>query len=222
MAGRVMTTLLTVLSTRLWRNPRGRLGGFSAAHAQWLHAQLSSHWSGDAYCLTDVAVPGVMTLPLQTPWRGWWAKLEVCRPDIAGDVLYLDLDTVVLGGLDELAAVGRTTVLRDFYQGGDQMGSGLMYLAEADRRRIWAEFSADPDAHMRRCVTRECWGDQGFLQGVIGATAARWQDVLPGRVISFKADHDRAPARPSASVVCFHGNPRPWQVGHRWVPRVAA
>lgn len=220
--------IITVLRTAPWRGPNGRRGDYHAIHARWLHGQLRRHWRGRSVCLSDVAVPGVETLPLVTDWPGWWAKIEICRPDIAGDVLFLDLDTVVLADLEALTGVGKTTVLRDFYRGGEQIGSGLMYLTEADRSRIWQAFTADPEAHMRRCVTRECWGDQGFLQAVIGDTAQRWQDVLPGEIVSYKADLRRrvttpSPAvQPAATVVCFHGLPRPWNVGHRWVPRMCA
>lgn len=183
-------------------------GDFTPAHVQWLAAQVPG-----LVCLSDVDVPGVPVIPLRYGWPGWWAKLELFRPGIEGDLLYLDLDTVVLGDLAEFD-VGATTVLRDFYAPG-RMGSGFMYLAEMDRPPVWAAFIQDPERHMRECVTQERWGDQGFLQGVL--VAQRWQDVLPGRVVSYKAHCGRG-VPPGAKVVCFHGKPRPWEVTHPWVP----
>nr|WP_145924153.1 hypothetical protein [Halomonas elongata] len=47
--------------------------------------------------------------PLAHGWPGWWSKLELFRPH-GGDLLYLDLDTVVRGDLQPLIdapAVGR-------------------------------------------------------------------------------------------------------------------
>lgn len=183
-------------------------GEFTPAHVQWLAAQVPG-----LVCLSDVEVPGVPVIPLRYGWPGWWSKLELFRPGIEGDLLYLDLDTVVLGDLSEFD-VGTTTVLRDFYA-PDRMGSGLMYLTEMDRPQVWASFTQDPERHMRECVTQERWGDQGFLQGVL--VAQRWQDVLPGRVVSYKA-HCAGGVPSGAKVVCFHGKPRPWEIAAGWVP----
>lgn len=209
----------TVLRSRPWVNPRGKLTEFTPAHAQWLHNQIRKHWAGEIVCLTDTFVPGVKNIPLIHDWDGWWSKMELCRPDIAGDILYLDLDTLVLADLSPLANMKKTTVLRDFYSMNDKIGSGLMFLTEADRQIIWAEWIRRPERHMEECVTREKWGDQGFLNGIIGRTAARWQDVLPARVLSYKASGRRRPDRRCA-VMCFHGDPRPWQTAHPWVPRL--
>lgn len=185
-------------------------GEFTPAHVQWLARQVPG-----LTCLSDVEVPGVATLPLYYDWPGWWAKMELFRPDMRGDLLYLDLDTVVLGDLSVLD-VGATTVLRDFTR-PHLMGSGLMYLVEMDRPLVWAKFVQDPGKHIAECVTQERWGDQGFLQGVL--VAQRWQDALPGRVVSYK-EHCISRVPSGARVVCFHGKPRPWEVKKAWIPPI--
>lgn len=68
-------------------------------------------------------------------------------------------------------------------------------------------FIANPSGHMQRCRTRERWGDQGFLMPLIGR-AARWGS----NVVSWKV-HCRDGIPSGADVVCFHGKPRPWEVG---------
>lgn len=181
-------------------------GDFAPEHVQRLARQVPG-----LVCLSDVEVPGVETWPLYYDWPGWWAKMELFRPDIRGDLLYLDLDTVVLGSLSEFE-VGATTVLADFALPG-KIGSGFMYLVEMDRPPVWAKWAQDPQRHMRECETQECWGDQGFLQGVL--VAQRWQDVLPGRVVSYKMHCHNGPPK-GAKVVCFHGKPRPWEVKAAW------
>lgn len=185
-------------------------GEYGPEHVQWLARQVPG-----LVCLSDVEVPGVETWPLYYDWPGWWSKMELFRPDIRGDLLYLDLDTVVLGDLAQFN-VGVTTVLADFTKPGT-IGSGFMYLVEMDRPPVWAAWVQDSERHMRECVTQERWGDQGFLQGVL--VAQRWQDVLPGRVVSYKAHcHGGVPS--GAKVVCFHGKPRPWEVSASWVPSI--
>lgn len=183
---------------------------YRPVHVQWLAKQVPG-----LVCLSDTAVAGVPTIPLNHDWQGWWAKMELFRPDIEGDLLYFDLDTVVRGNLSAFER-GKTTVLRDFYH-SKGIGSGFMYIAQADKQRVWESFTADPERHMAECVTRERWGDQGFLQDFFG-DCDKWQDALPDRVASYKV-HCRHTV-PKADVVCFHGKPRPWQVRLNWVPRL--
>lgn len=166
--------------------------------------------AAETVCLSDVDVPGVNTLPLRHNWPGWWAKMELFRPEITSDLLYLDLDTVVVGPLDDLVAAPSLTMLRDFYKPA-HLGSGVMFLPEADRAEVWGAWMKSPQEHMRR-HTRG--GDQSFLEAVWGDKPARWQDVLPGQVVSYKADvrkhGDRVPE--GARLVAFHGKPRPWHL----------
>lgn len=53
-------------------------------------------------CLSNVGVP-VERVPLEHDWPGWWAKVELFRPGLFnGPTLYLDLDTLPVGDLEEL------------------------------------------------------------------------------------------------------------------------
>lgn len=57
-------------------------------------------------CLSIYDIPGVDVIPLAQPdtLLGWWAKMELFRPDLpAGRNLYFDLDTVIVGGVQEIA-----------------------------------------------------------------------------------------------------------------------
>jgi hypothetical protein len=171
-------------------------GDFKPEHVQLLARQVKG-----LVCLSDVPVPGVQTIPLQYGWPGWFSKLEMCRPDIEGDVFYLDLDTVV-HSLPEMPK--SDTVLRDFYY-PQRVGSGLMYLTEETRKKIWAKWIQAPEKHMRECVTFEKWGDQGFIEEFV-QHATRWQDIA--KVYSYKAHGFRA----DAQITCFHGKPRPWDL----------
>lgn len=164
-------------------------------------------------CLSDCPVP-CERIPLKFTWPGWWAKLELFRPDLGlGErILGFDLDTVVIGSLAEIAAAPTFTLLSDFYHLG-LPASGVMMLDRGARARVWAEFMTDPDAHMTRCEPFDAAGVRGdgkFIGEVFGLRAARWQEVVPGQIVSWKV-HCKATGRApdGARVVCFHGRPRP-------------
>ncbi len=184
---------------------------YGSKHVQWLARQVP-----DLVCLSDVEVEGVHTIRLKHNWPGWWAKMELFRPDIEDDLLFFDLDTVVLGGIEQLESLEHTTLLSDFYK-PNLPASGLMLIKNRDKDRVWSDWMEDPEAHMKRCVTREHWGDQGYLRDVL--PCKRWQNELPNRIFSYKV-HAMRSTPVGASVICFHGNPRPWDVKKSWIPEL--
>jgi hypothetical protein len=162
------------------------------------------HWPHQWVCLSDD--PEVATHALHENLPGWWSKFELMTLS-GGRVLYFDLDTVIHGDITPLAYVERLTLLRDFYR-PDGLGSGLMMLPEADRARMWEHWEKSPHGHMGRFVIE---GDQAVMEQLWLDTAARWQDVLPGMVVSYKAH--QLVERKAASVTCYHGQPKPHETG---------
>lgn len=187
-------------------------GEYKPKHVRWLADQVPG-----LTCLSDVPVDGVPTITLPYDFPGWWAKMCMFSPSlIQGDIFYLDLDTVVPGSVDGLieAANGKTTMLSDFYW-PDKPASGLMYIAESDKRHVWAEWMKDPEVHMKWRGGKGTIGDQGFLGRVL-PDVQRWQAVAPGKVVSYKV-HCKGGLPKGVDVVCFHGVPRPWDCGASWV-----
>ena len=162
------------------------------------------HWPHQWVCLSDD--PEVATHALHENLPGWWSKFELMTLS-GGRVLYFDLDTVIHGDITPLAYVDRLTLLRDFYR-PDGLGSGLMMLPEADRARMWEHWEKSPHGHMGRFAIE---GDQAVMEQVWLDTAARWQDILPGMVVSYKAH--QLVERKAASVTCYHGQPKPHETG---------
>lgn len=168
-------------------------------------------------CLSDVDVP-CERIPLEHDWPGWWSKIELFRLD--GPVLFFDLDTAIVGDLTDvaLAAIDRPFIaLRDFYR-PDGLGSGILAWDVLFRaKKIYEAFRSDAAAIMRRVGGR---GDQGFLEQFLNLSGVmRWQDIIPGQVVSYKA-HCRRGQSPvdgrmieggipaGARVVCLHGQPK--------------
>lgn len=198
-------------------------GDFKISHVHALKRQLDQFAPFDDFiCLSDVNVPGVNTIKLKSQWPGYWAKMELFDPEIKGDFLYMDLDTVILDDISHFE-VGKTTLLRDFYRDGvhrsrslnivkpEGLGSGLMYLCEKDRGQVWRAFNRAPLNAINLNINL---GDQGFLEKYFLNDADRWQDVLPGQVVSWKVHCLAGHIPPSAKIVCMHGTPRPWAVNN--------
>ncbi len=193
-------------------------GEFLPLHAQVLAKQVERYLCTDVVCLTDVKVAGVDTIPLTFGWPGWWAKMELFDPKLRGDLLYMDLDTVVVGDLADIASVNRLTILRDFYRDGKRrpegLGSGLMFLPEQDRAEIWDKWIQRPAQYIShyRMMGK---GDQAFLEDWSMTRWARWQDLVPNQVLSWKVHTCWKGTPRSTRIICMHGNPRPWNT-HRF------
>lgn len=190
-------------------------GEYTPDHVRALHASVAKHWGKDPLrfvALTDMPIqtPGIEERSLwHRDWRGWWCKMEVfsAAQDDLGDILYFDLDTMIVGGLREIAAVGCLTMLSDFYF-PERAQSGVMYLPEACRSEACGAWLQDPIAVMR--MSR---GDGEFLDTLWRTKAARWQAITPDQVVSYKVHVRQRRGQtmpPKARVVCFHGRPRPW------------
>lgn len=197
-----------------------RSGGiYRPEHVQRLAAQVCLHAPDQLFvCLTDTAVPGVVTTPLLHRWPGWWSKLELFRPGVfpAGErVLYLDLDTTLVGPIDDLLARAEPFLaLADFYRRPPVvpergLGSGLLMWTAGEQDSLYTEFATSPEAFM---VWHGHGGDQRFIEQRRLTATTFWEDVVPGQVVSYKV-HCRERGVPhGARVVCFHGPPKPWQV----------
>lgn len=155
-------------------------------------------------CLTDHDIPGVNTIEIdaaRTP--GWWSKLQLFRDDVfpKGErVLYIDLDTLIPGKLDELAKCdAQFAMLRDFYY-PQNLASGLLLFTAGGNEEIFTSWLGYGAPQLKR-------GDQAWIH-MHRPKALALQDYMPNRIKSFKAhagDRD-------CDVLCFHGHPRPHEV----------
>lgn len=174
-------------------------------------------------CLTDQPEdvrPFVEPVPLQFDWPGWWAKIELFT--LPGPVLYFDLDTVLCGPINDLCEWVATpsdivVMLRGFYR--SDVCSGIMAwnrdLSGLTRQFgcLAAKASWVPLTHGLGCGRYN--GDQEFIREQLAEARVPIvlaQDIQLG-IYSYKVHVKplgRIPA--DASVICFHGNPRPWDV----------
>lgn len=207
--------ILTALNTKtLRRGLHMHDPEYTAKHVQVLQTQIE-RWApnADFACLSDIEVPGVATIPYKYDWPGWWIKMALMDPSLPGDFLFLDLDTVIVGPMNDITAKAtQLTLLRDFYRDGKKLkeglGGGLMYLPDEGRRAVWDYWMEQPQLRMREYPR----GDQFLFERFWLNEAKRWQDIVPGQVVSWKV-HCQNGVPSDARIVCFHGKPRPWEVG---------
>ena len=194
-------------------------GEYKPDHVLRLHRQVLNHLpDADFRCLSDIEIRGIRTLPLIYDWPGWWSKMELFRPEISGDILFMDLDTSIVGSFADIASINQLALMRDIYR-PEGLQSSIMYIPEAAREEIWAEWIERPQHWME---IYQKGGDQAFLERFWLDRASRWQDLLPGQIISWRShvrpavygDESGNGSIPAdARVVIFHGKPRPWDIG---------
>lgn len=163
-------------------------------------------------CFTDmdVTIPGVDRIPLKSNLEGWWSKVEIFQQ--TGACLYLDLDSVLISDFSSIFTTvynlrrNEFIMLRPFNNRRKRMGawaSGIMAW-----NGDWSSFFHS----FRRADLNLLW-DQRYVARKLAESHTKIiavQDVLPG-VYSYKRQClEGIPAE--ATIICFHGNPRPHQV----------
>lgn len=172
-------------------------------------------------CYSDCDIPGVDVVPLEHDWPGWWSKVEALR--CPGPCLYLDLDTVIVGDLSDIARVasdpliGTFVILQDFYRPAG-FGSGIMAWYGSEPARFYHVFAQNPEYWMNRMGGR---GDQGFIEEQDHPLTRRWQLLVPGQIVSFKVHECGKGPPPNARIVCLHGRPKFGDMpSHSWARRL--
>lgn len=171
-------------------------------------------------CLTDDAegyVHGVETIALPADLEGWWGKLYLFKDGVFAQgerVVFLDLDTLIIGKLDSLCAYrGHFAVLQDFYW-PHLIGPGVMAWEAGTLGFAWDEWDK---AARPRHPQGDWWWLNVLREGKFAKEADKLQLVMPGIFLSYKVHcRDNSPAE-GASVVCFHGQPRPHECAEPWV-----
>jgi hypothetical protein len=183
-------------------------GEYKSSHVYALRDQVNQ-WipEADFICLTDADLE-CDTIELEENLPGWWSKLELFK--IEGPILYCDLDTVIVGSCSDWIERIKDfdfVCLRDVYRGKRNklaMGSGIMYWS-GDMRRVW-------DAYCQDAMPTDIpGGDQSYLEAVI--RRAKYLQDYADNVVSYKSDiRDGNYKVKDASIVYFHGKPRPWEL----------
>jgi hypothetical protein len=153
----------------------------------------------------------------------WWSKIELFRPGIFdGPVLYLDLDTIVVGSLDAIASYPhRFTMADDPWPRDGTPGPkcSAVMAWRGDYSVIFNRFSAAPDAIAHRYDVEEPnrgrIGDQAFIEDTVPADTFR--QLIGPAIASYKCDGLQFGPPGNASLVMFHGAPKMDEISSGWV-----
>lgn len=205
-----MTTVACVLRTGgiytpawFWRISRGLLEHMSAPYK--------------LMCLTDSpSLSAAWAIKLEHNWPGWWSKLELFRPGLfEGPVIYLDLDTLVLGDLADIARYrGPFAMLSDFYRPTEAESGVMAWTPGHATDAIWEAFTRDPFRAMQKYRR-----DGRFIAE--HSTPDRLQDRYPGQIVSLKVHCKQGPPA-GARLCCGHGKPRFSEPAAGWAHEVWA
>jgi predicted O-methyltransferase YrrM len=177
----------------------------------------------DFVCLTDNPQgihPWIRTAPLPYDAPKWWGKMGLYMPIIPGiqteRLLFLDLDVVVTGPLDEMLQYPGDFVMAMDWPSGTYPAenpksrngqTSAILLEVGSRTDIWEKYveAGKP--------TPSNPGDQEWINDAFPGSMA----LFPERLVqSYKLHKLAGDALPKCSVVMFHGRPKPPDCGG-WV-----
>jgi len=173
-------------------------------------------------CISDRHIDGIDTIGPPTNLQGWWQKLSLFKAGVAGETnLYLDLDVVVTGSLDELVARYSDKPLATPWNwarsghGGCQ--SSVMLWGGKDAYTIYDEFPHEIAHWPPINKPPILWGDQEFI------TTRRHNGFPVTQIDADLVKSYKYHAKPmgrvpdNCRVVVFHGKPDPHECSEQWI-----
>lgn len=207
--------MLTVLSVL-------RSGGeYTAEWVSKLRKAVARHLSATHVfkCLSDVPVD-CERIALEHGWPGWWSKVEIFRPGVVnGPTLYLDLDTVLVGSIDQLASLPHEFSIMRNLNASWMPGSAVMWFKERAPAKVYEIFRENPGHYIAQYSDRAqgtYLGDQAFIWDVMDRKIPYLTDKVPGLIRSYRR-HCMAGVPAGCSVVAFGGDKKPHTVADQWV-----
>lgn len=214
--------------------------GYSWQYVENLHNMLSRNLSRDVvlhvYTEASRTVPAPFVKHELTDWpgiggrkRSWWYKMQLFNAnEFRGNLLYFDLDIVLVRNIDWILQhhMDYFWTIQDFRYlqspAYKAMNSSVMYWNTERFAWVWDQF-ASQDINT---VVRGYPGDQDYLNRVLTHNHKRylnltqfqsWRWQVADGGYNFKHRCALQPGTgatisPDASVIVFHGNPKPHEV----------
>ena len=159
-------------------------------------------------CITESDLPG------------WWGKVRLFDGRARERNLWLDLDVVITGALDNLVTPLDTgiRIAKNWAQSGHGgCQSSVMYWEGDNGRIISDEFDPAIAYWPPRNQRGVLWGDQEWITKLRDEGRVAIEYFRPHEVISYKYHVRGQGLPPHAKVVVFHGEPKPSEVNEAWI-----
>jgi len=176
------------------------------------------------HCLTDSYIRGVDRVLFKQYWPGWWSKLEMFwyQAQLGEPVLFLDLDTALVGDIELTEPQDREVfLLRDLMAYGDVRYKSRWWATGLMAWNVDLSFIYDHALHLGIEHVRNYYQwDQIFvgkcLQEADTFSVRAIDDTMTVQSYKVHGLHCKSPGK-DTQIVCFHGQPRPWDVETPWV-----
>jgi hypothetical protein len=148
-----------------------RSGGKVGYDANWvakLQHGVKKHLRADHrfVCFSDCDVP-CERIPLQPIDLGFWSKIQIFQPGIIGNknpCLYIDLDTVVCGGLDDILDRVSKQQFVMWYEADKQVHSSALMYWHGDFGHLWNLYQCQGYHYWRARYSKgSLYGDQALI-----------------------------------------------------------
>lgn len=191
-------------------------GQYDASWVEKLKRGVDRHLSIKHHfvCLSDIPVP-CKRIALKHDWPAWWSKIELFRKGVLkNDTLYLDLDTVITGNMDDVVNQSSDFAMLKNFHDDKMVGSGVMWFRKVPHE-VYDKFVQKPwewIEYYQKFKFGNHVGDQAFIYDTLFGI----DFIESDRIKSYKK-HCREELPQDASIVCFHGLPRPDQIRKEWM-----
>jgi hypothetical protein len=140
-------------------------------------------------CLSDVDVP-CERIPLVGAGAGFWAKLELFRPQLFdGPVLYIDLDTVICSNLNNTVDRIKDQQFVMLLETDKNVVSSAIMWWQGDHSYLWDRYLKIPLEEIKEKYSKmPRYGDQAFIEDHTNHTLL--QDHIPTEWIGFSSQRE--------------------------------
>lgn len=146
-----------------------RSGGKVGYNAEWVKKLKSAvernlKIAHEFVCLSDCDVP-CKRIPLTDNGSGFWAKLELFRPNLfQGPVLYIDLDTVICGDITEIVDKIKNEKFVMIEEPDNNIHSSALMFWNGDYSYLWNLYKSKSIDEWKELYSKPpLFGDQALI-----------------------------------------------------------
>jgi hypothetical protein len=144
-------------------------------------------------------------------YHPWFAKLELFSPDVSYDIVYTDLDNLILKPFDPLlnkVSEDKVALIEDLDPKKKRLQSALMWIPHKKKSVLWDHFMKNDPA--QRVLKAGIFGDADIIrQYYTRENSDIIQEIVhQDFVVSFSFHWKNMKNKNNTSVLCFHGKKR--------------